>query len=135
MSKDNDMASILSSMKRIAVVGLSSKPDRPSYDVAAYLQRAGFEIVPVNPAESGEILGQKVYSDLTSVPGAIDVVDVFRRSDAILPIAEEAVRRGGIKTFWMQLGISNPDARALLERNGIGVVEDHCLKVEHRRHG
>jgi uncharacterized protein len=122
-------------MKRIAVVGLSSKPDRPSYDVAAYLQRAGFEIVPVNPAESGEILGQKVYSDLASVPGDIDVVDVFRRSDAILPIAEEAVRRGGIKTFWMQLGIGNPEARALLERNGIGVVEDHCLKVEHRRLG
>ena len=134
MSKDKDIDSILGSMKRIAVVGLSSRPDRPSYDVAAYLQRAGFEIVPVNPAESGEILGQRVYRDLASVPGDIDVVDVFRRPDAVLPIAEEAVKRRGIKTFWMQLGISNPEARALLERHGITVVEDHCLKVEHRRH-
>lgn len=135
MSKDNDIASILGSMKRIAVVGLSSKPDRPSHDVATYLQHAGFEIVPVNPAESGKILGQKVYSDLASVPGDLDVVDVFRRSDAVLPIAEEAVKRGGIKTFWMQLGVSNPEARRLLERHGITVVEDHCLKVEHRRRG
>ena len=135
MGKDNDIRAIVRSMKRIAVVGLSSKPDRPSHDVAAYLQRAGFEIVPVNPAEPGEILGQKVYSDLTSVPGDLDVVDVFRRADAVLPIAEEAVRRGGIKIFWMQLGISNPEARALLERHGIAVVEDRCLKVEHRRLG
>jgi uncharacterized protein len=119
-------------MKRIAIVGLSSKVDRPSYGVAEYLQRAGFEIVPVNPAESGEILGQPVYRDLSSVPGDIDVVDVFRRSDQVLPVAEEAVKRGGITTFWMQLGISSPEARALLERNGITVVEDHCLEVEHR---
>ncbi len=134
MSKDKDIPSILDSMKRIAVVGLSGKPDRPSYEVANYLQRAGFEILPVNPAESGEILGQVVCRDLASVPGDIDVVDVFRRSDAVLPIAEEAVKRGRIKTFWMQLGISNAEARALLERHGITVVEDHCLKVEHQRH-
>jgi predicted CoA-binding protein len=133
MSEDDEIESILRSMKRIAVVGLSSKPERPSYGVAEYLQHAGFEIVPVNPAESGEILGQKVYRDLASVPGDIDVVDVFRRSDAVLPIAEEAVRRGRIKAFWMQLGISSPAARALLERHGISVVEDRCLKVEHRR--
>jgi predicted CoA-binding protein len=133
MSNDSMIHSILKSMKRIAVVGLSSRPDRPSHDVAQYLLQAGFEIVPVNPAESAVILGQAVYPDLTSVPGDIDVVDVFRRSDAVLPIAEEAVRRGRIKAFWMQLGISSPTARALLERHGIAVVEDRCLKVEHRR--
>jgi uncharacterized protein len=133
MSNDSKMDAILKSMKRIAVVGLSSRPDRPSHDVAAYLQEVGLEIVPVNPAESGEILGQPVYRDLASVPGDIDVVDVFRRPDAVLPIAEEAVKRGRIKVFWMQLGISSGAARALLERHGINVVEDHCLKIEHRR--
>jgi hypothetical protein len=132
MNEGKKIDSIIGSMKRIAVVGLSSKPDRPSYDVAAYLQRAGFEIVPVNPAESGEILGQKVYPDLASVPGDLDVVDVFRRADSVLPVAREVVERGGVSVFWMQLGISNPDARDLLERHGITVVEDHCLKVEHR---
>lgn len=134
MNKDRNIPSILSSMKRIAIVGLSSKSDRPSYGVAAYLQRAGFEIVPVNPVETGEILGQPVYRDLASVPGDIDVVDVFRRSDAVLPLAEEAARRGGIGAFWMQEGISSAEARTLLERHGIAVVEDHCLKKEHQRH-
>jgi predicted CoA-binding protein len=134
MSKNANIPSILKSMRRIVVVGLSSRPDRPSHDVAAYLQRAGFEVVPVNPAESGEILGQKVYPDLASVPGDIDVVDVFRRSDAVLPVAEEAVKRGGIRSFWMQLGISSAEARELLERHDITVVEDHCLKVEHQLH-
>jgi hypothetical protein len=132
MSNDNRMYSILKSMKRIAVVGLSSNPERPSHDVARYLIAAGFEIVPVNPAESGEILGQKVYPDLTSVPGRIDVVDVFRRSDAVLPLAEEVVRRGGVEAFWMQLGVRSPAARDLLERHGIVAIEDRCLKVEHR---
>ncbi|MBI5480117.1 MAG: CoA-binding protein [Deltaproteobacteria bacterium] len=133
MSDDEKISAILRSMKRIAVVGLSRNPDRPSHDVARYLQHAGFEIVPVNPAESGEILGQAVYRDLASVPGDIDVVDVFRRPDAVLPIAEDVVRRGGVRAFWMQLGISSPPARALLERHGISVVEDRCLKVEHQR--
>jgi uncharacterized protein len=132
MSNDKRIYSILKSMKRIAVVGLSSNPDRPSHDVAQYLVAAGFEIIPVNPAESGEILGRKVYPDLTSVPGDIDVVDVFRRPDAVLPIAEEVVKRGGVKAFWMQLGISSPPARDLLERHGIAVIEDRCLKIEHR---
>ena len=132
MSNDEQMRAILKSMRRIAVVGLSSKSDRPSHDVARYLLQAGFEIIPVNPAESGEILGQVVYPDLVSVPGDIHVVDVFRRSDKVLPIAEEAARRGRIKTFWMQLGISSPAARALLERHCIEVVENRCLKVEHR---
>jgi hypothetical protein len=134
MNDDSVIDAILKSMKRIAVVGLSSNPARPSHDVAAYLQRAGFEVIPVNPAESGEILGQKVYADLASVPGDIDVVDVFRRSEAVPEIAEEAVRRGKIKAFWMQQGIRSAAARELLVRHGISVVEDRCLKVEHRRY-
>jgi len=131
MRDDDEMASILKSMKRIAVVGLSGRPDRPSHEVAAYLQQAGLEIIPVNPAESGQILGQPVYRDLASVPGDLDVVDVFRRSDAVLALAKEAARRGRIRAFWMQPGISSAPARALLERQGIAVVEDRCLKVEH----
>jgi predicted CoA-binding protein len=118
-------------MKRIAVVGLSSNPERPSYDVAAYLQRQGYEIVPVNP-EGGTILGQRAYPDLASVPGDLDVVDVFRRPDAILPIAEQVVQRGGVKAFWMQLGIASDEAARLLEQHGITVVQNRCLKVEHR---
>jgi predicted CoA-binding protein len=132
MSNPEDIDEIVRSSHRIAVVGLSANPTRPSYDVAAYLQRQGYEIIPVNPTEEGPILGQKVYRDLASVPGEIDIVDVFRRSEAIPPIAEAAVQRGGIKTFWMQLGIRNDEAAQLLRDRGIAVVEDRCLKVEHQ---
>jgi len=133
---DNKMIDgLVAAMRRVAVVGLSRRPERPSYGVAAYLQHAGLEIIPVNPAESGEILGQPVHRDLASVPGDLDVVDVFRRSEAVLEVAEAVVRRGGVKAFWMQSGIRNAEARALLERHGVAVVEDLCLKVEHaRRH-
>ena len=131
----NDTAAvdeIFGSSRRIAVVGLSADPARPSHEVAAYLQQQGYEIVPVNPA-GGTILGAKVYPDLTAVPGDLDVVDVFRRSEAVLPIAEEAVRRGRIKAFWMQLGIRNEQAAQLLREHGIAVVQDRCMKVEHQR--
>jgi predicted CoA-binding protein len=131
MNNIEDIKRVVATMKRIAVVGLSRRPDRASHEVAAYLQRAGLEIVPVNPAESGEILGQRVYPDLASVPGDLDVVDVFRRSEAVLPVAEAVVRRGGVTAFWMQLGIRNPEARSLLERHGVTVIDDLCLKIEH----
>ena len=131
MSENEKITNILSSARRIAVVGLSSNPQRPSHEVAAYLQKQGFQIIPVNP-EGGTILGEKVYPDLVSIPGDIDVVDVFRRPDAVMPVAQEAARRGRIKAFWMQLGIGNTDAARMLEQHGITVVQDRCLKVEHQ---
>ncbi|HEY3357162.1 MAG TPA: CoA-binding protein [Polyangia bacterium] len=131
MSEIKLIDDIVASSRRIAVVGLSANPARASHAVAAYLQRQGYEIVPVNP-EGGTILGQQVYPDLSAVPGDIDIVDVFRRPEAVPAIAEEAVRRGGIKVFWMQLGIQHEEAARLLREHGITVVQDHCLKVEHQ---
>jgi predicted CoA-binding protein len=129
MSESKKIDSIIQGMRRIAVVGLSSNPDKPSYEVAEWLQHAGYEIIPVNP-EGETILGQKVYRDLASIPGDLDVVDVFRRPDAVLPIAEQVAQRGGVKAFWMQLGVRNDAAARLLEEHGVTVVQDHCLKVE-----
>jgi len=130
MSASEEIGSILASMRRIAVVGLSPSPDRPSHEVASYLKRQGYTIVPVNPGEEA-ILGEKAYPDLRSIPGDLDVVDVFRRAEAVMPIAEEAVRRGGIKVFWMQLGVRNEEAARLLQQHGIAVIQDRCLKIEH----
>ena len=115
---------------RIAVVGLSSNPARPSFGVAEYLLHAGYQVVPVNPKED-EILGQTCYPDLESIPGNIDLVDVFRQSDAVLPIAESAVAVGA-KGLWLQLGVYHPQALILAQRAGLACVADKCTKVEHR---
>ncbi len=117
--------------KRIAIVGLSSNPSRPSYDVADYLLGAGFEVIPVNPREN-QVLGQKCYPDLISVPGTIDLVDVFRQSDAVMAIAKSAIEVGA-KGLWLQLGVFDSDALVLAHNAGLVCVADLCTKVEHRR--
>ncbi|HEY3490406.1 MAG TPA: CoA-binding protein [Candidatus Deferrimicrobiaceae bacterium] len=119
---------ILDSVKTIAVVGISSRPERPSNHVAEYLQRAGYRIYPVNPALT-EVLGEKCRPSLESIPEPVDLVDVFRRSEDVLPIAEEAIRKG-VRFFWMQEGVINEEAKRLLEANGVGVVMDRCMLKE-----
>lgn len=127
---------ILQQARTIAVVGLSSKPERPSLEVATYLQRHGYRIVPVNPSYAGrQILGETVYPDLRSAATAlagtrIDVVECFRKSEDILPIARDAVAIGA-GCLWMQLGIENQEAADLAGAAGLDVVMNHCMKLEH----
>ena len=121
---------IFSNTRTIAVVGLSANPSRPSFDVAQVLQ-PHFRIIPVNPNYT-EILGEVCYPDLQSVPEPIDMVDVFQRSENILPLVAPAIEIG-VKVFWMQQGIYNAEARQLLEQAGVTVVEDRCTKVEYAR--
>ena len=115
---------------RIAVVGLSSNPARPSFGVAEYLLQAGYEVVPVNPNED-VILGRACYPDLESIPSKIDLVDVFRQSDAALPIAKSAIAIGA-RGLWLQLGVYHPQALMVAQRAGLACVADLCTKVEHR---
>jgi len=131
--KDQEIKNLLSTYKTIAVVGISPKPDRPSYVVASYLQSKGYRIIPVRP--DGEVLlGERVYHSLRDIPKEIDVdiVDVFRKSKEVLPIVQEAVERGA-KMVWMQEGVVNQDAATKAENAGIKVVMDRCLKKEHQR--
>ncbi len=122
---------ILQRYHTIAVVGLSQKLERDSHRVARYLQAQGFRIIPVNPGQQ-EILGETCYPSLTAIPEPVEIVDVFQRSDAIPPIAEEAVRIGA-RVFWMQLGIRNDAAVKILQNAGLEVIMDHCIKVEDMR--
>ncbi len=121
-------------IKTIAVVGLSDKPEKPSFRVAKYLQECGYRIVPVNPMVN-EVLGEKSYPDLHSVPAEIeiDVVDIFRRPEDVLPIVEQAVARQGVKIIWMQEGIVNEEAAEIARSAGIEVIMDRCMLKEHQR--
>ena len=122
---------ILSFSRVVAVVGLSAKPDRPSYRVASYLKEQGYKIIPVNSTEK-EVLGEACYPDLASVPESVDVVDVFRRSEEVPPIVEEAIRIGA-KTVWMQEGVINEEAAARGREAGLRVVMDECMLKEHQK--
>ncbi len=122
---------ILQSARVIAVVGLSSKRYRPSYGVAEYMQRVGYRIIPVNPQET-EVLGEKSYADLDSVPEAIDIVDIFRRSEFVPEIVESAIRKGA-KAIWMQEDVVHEDAARRAAEAGLDVVMDRCILKEHRR--
>jgi len=130
-STEDPIADILRNSKTIAVVGLSSNPARPSHEVAAYLQSAGYCIIPVNPNES-EVLGAKSYARLEDIPEKIDIVDVFRRPEEVPPIADSAIAIGA-KILWMQLGIENAAAAEKAHAAGLTVVEDACLLVEHKK--
>ncbi|MDI1237342.1 MAG: CoA-binding protein [Polaromonas sp.] len=123
---------ILNHCRTIAVVGLSPKPHRASFDVARYMQGHGYRIVPVNPNVS-EVLGEKAYASLTEAAQHehIDLVNCFRNSEDIPPIVEEAIAIGA-KAVWMQLGIRHPAAAAQAEAAGLLVVQDHCIKVDHK---
>ena len=122
---------ILKGSRNIAVVGLSPNPERDSHRVASYLQQQGYRIIPVNPAVE-EVLGEKSYPNLTSVPGEVDLVDVFRRSEDVLPIAQEAVAIKA-RAFWMQDGVINQEAATLAREAGLDVVMDDCALRQHTR--
>jgi predicted CoA-binding protein len=125
------IADILRSAHTIAVVGLSGKRFRPSYGVAEYLQRAGYRIIPVNPNET-EVLGEKCYPDLDSIPEPIDIVDIFRRSSSVPEIVEAAIRLGA-KAVWMQESVVHEAAAQRAEAAGLAVVMDRCILKDHRR--
>ena len=129
MTKDDVVRNILSYARRIAVVGLSDRPSRASHDVAAALQRRGYEIVPVNPNLT-EVLGVRAYPTLADVPGDIDVVDVFRREEHLEDVAQQVVDRGGVRALWLQLGLHSPDARHLAVDAGLDYIEDRCIKID-----
>ena len=128
--------SVLNRYKRVAMVGLSANPNRPSYFAATYLRDYGYEIFPVNPGQAGkEILGRLCYPDLASVPQPLEVVDIFRNPEDVPPVVEEAIRLGA-KVIWMQLGVIHLEAAEKAKRAGLEVVMDRCMKIEHARfHG
>ena len=134
---DELIKSILRSTKTIAMVGASGNSVRPSYFAMKYLLDKGFIVHPINPGLEGkEILGQKVYASLKDVPAPVDMVDIFRNSDAALGIVEEALAekdRLGLKIIWMQLGVINEDAAAKARDAGLTVIMDRCPKIEYGR--
>jgi predicted CoA-binding protein len=122
---------ILSKYRTVAVVGLSSNPERPSHRVARYLKEQGYGIIPVNPRET-EVLGEKAYPDLCAVPDPIEVVDIFREAKAVPRVVAQAMYVGA-RAVWMQEGIVHQAAAARARRAGIAVVMDRCMMKEHRR--
>lgn len=133
---DAYLRDILRGVRTIAMVGASEHWNRPSFFAMKYLQEKGYRVIPVNPqAKSAEILGEKVYADLSEIPDAFDMVDIFRRSDAVPPIVEQAIAKGA-KIVWMQLGVRNDEAAAKAEAAGLKVVMNRCPKIEYSRlHG
>jgi predicted CoA-binding protein len=130
----NDTATIyriLRDSRRIAVVGLSARWYRPSYFAAKYLQGIGYEIIPVNPTYD-EVLGVKAYPDIQSVPGHIDVVDIFQRPERVPPIVDAAIEIGA-DVIWMQLGVVHEEAAKKARAAGLDVIMDRCMKIEHGR--
>ena len=133
MTTINALTHILRTCRTIAVVGLSAEWHRPSYFASKYMQSHGYTVVPVNPRYAGgEILGQRVYGDLAEIPFAVDMVDVFRRTEDALPIARQAVAIGA-RCLWQQIGVVNQDADRLAREAGLASVMDRCVKIEHAR--
>ncbi len=132
---DAEVRAILENARTIAVVGLSDKPDRDSNEVARYLKSQGYRVVPVNPMLT-EVLGERAYPSVSAIPGdlRVDIVDVFRRSDQVLPVVDEAIARR-VPTVWMQLGVENGEAAAKARHQGLTVLENQCIMVQHRRLG
>jgi predicted CoA-binding protein len=128
---DDEIKRLLQQFRRVAVVGLSDKPDRPSYGVAAYLQRVGYDITPVNPTIAGS-LGVAAVPSLDAVAPPVEIVDVFRRPEDVPPVAEDAIRAGA-SVLWLQEGIVNEAAAAKARAAGLIVVQDRCIYKDHRR--
>ncbi len=126
-----EIDAIVAQYRRVAIVGLSPDPERPSYQVAAYLKDRGFEIFPVNP-KCQEVLGRPCYPDLRSVPPPVEIVDIFRQVEAIPAIVDEAIAVGA-RVVWMQLGLESPEAAAKARAAGLQVVMNRCLKIETSR--
>ncbi len=135
MNSIEQLRRILKNTRTIAVVGLSAEWHRPSFFAAKYMQSHGYRIVPVNPryaAADTPILGETVYVDLQDIPFAVDMVDVFRRSEDVLPIAQQAITIGA-RCLWQQIGVQNADAERLALQAGLDSVMDRCVKIEHAR--
>ena len=130
-SNSEEIRQIFDQVKTIAVVGLSPDPSKDSHHVAAYLQQAGFKIVPIYPKEE-TILGEKVYASLAEVSFPIDMVDIFRKPEALDAIADACIARGDVKVFWAQKGIVNNAAAERAKAAGMTVVQNKCTMVEHR---
>ena len=132
---DTLLKDVLTRAKRIAVVGVSMNPVRPSYFVARYLKLKGFDVIPVNPGHAGEMLfGARVVAGLGDIEGRVDMVDIFRRSDAVPPIVDEALDAfPDLQTIWMQIGVEHADAAAKAEARGVTVVQNRCPKIEYQR--
>ena len=122
---------ILTRSRSIAVVGVSANWYRPSYFAAKYMQDHGYRIYPVNPNYT-EVLGERCFPEIAAIPGAVDIVDCFRKPEEIIPLAQAAVAKGA-KVLWMQLGIRNAEAAAIAVAGGLDVVMDRCVKIEHAR--
>src|SRR2546430_3591386 len=131
MDDSDKLRRILRTSRTIAVVGLSTQWRRPSYFAAKYMQEHGYRVIPVNPM-ADSIMGEKSYKSLRDIPEKVDIVDCFRRSAEIPAIAEDAIAIGA-KVLWMQLGVTNAEARKRAEAAGLEEVEDHCVKIEHGR--
>jgi predicted CoA-binding protein len=128
---DKQLKEFYKSIKTIASVGLSANVEKPSFGIVYYLQQQGYRVIPVNPT-APEILGEKSYPDLLSIPEKVDVVQLFRRSEDVPPFVEQAIQIGA-KVVWMQEGISNPEAAKKAEAAGLTVVMDRCMRAEHIR--
>jgi predicted CoA-binding protein len=125
-----EIRDLLQRARTVAVVGLSDRPYRTSHAIAGALQRFGFKIFPVNPNLKGPVLGEEPYASLQDITTAVDIVDVFRSSEKVMPVAEDAVASGA-KVLWMQTGVINEEAAAYAEEHGLTVVMDRCIKVDY----
>lgn len=130
-SNSEEIIEIFSKMKSIAVMGLSTDASKPSHFVPKYMQEQGFKIYPVHP-KADEILGEKVYRSLEEIPVEVDCVNIFRKPAACLPIVEEAIKKGGVKSIWIQKDIVNNEACELAIENGMKAVQNKCMMVEHK---
>ena len=135
LTRDEDLAALLSSSRTIAVIGASDRPDRPSYGVAKFMADRGWRVLPVNPQITGEHLhGEYVWHDLKQIGVPIDIVNIFRRPEASGGAVDQAIAAGA-KAVWLQLGVVNEDAAARAEAAGLQVVMDRCIKIEAARLG
>ena len=131
VTDDDELREILRT-ERVTVIGASTTPGKDAHEIPAYLQRAGYTVVPVNPF-ADEILGETAYDEIADVPGPIELLDVFRPSEEVAGIVDAAIERGDVDVIWLQLGVHDDAAVDRAEAAGITVVEDRCIKVEHRR--
>ena len=131
MNSDKEMKEILLSAKTVASVGLSANQEKESYWIVSYLKEQGYRIIPVNPTVT-EILGEKSYPDLSSIPDKVDVVQVFRKPEDVPPVVDEAIKIGA-KVVWMQEGISHEEAAKKAREAGLQVIMDACMRATHRR--
>jgi len=128
---DSELRELLE-MDPVAVVGCSTTPGKAAHDIPQYLLDHGYDVIPVNPF-ADEVFGREAYDSLSDVPGTVELVDVFRPSEEVPGIVDEAVARDDVEGIWMQLGISHNEAAGKAESEGLRVVQDKCIKVEHRR--